>query len=165
MINAAAVGQTVRITAVNDEGQPTEWEAVDMAGGGDAEKKVRHIATVAVTTESKSYAINTDSDGNAFSLKDVYIFISTFFGATGSYVEFKINNVLVNKLYGTSGQVMSLEIERTGDIQKKTLRSKPTETSVSFGDYYNGKKVATAVNFWTATVSTDATITIYGVDA
>lgn len=28
--NTAAVGQTVRVTAVNDEGQPTEWEAVDM---------------------------------------------------------------------------------------------------------------------------------------
>ena len=32
--NTAAVGQTVRITAVDENGQPTEWEAVDMASGG-----------------------------------------------------------------------------------------------------------------------------------
>lgn len=29
--NTAAVGQTVRISAVDENGQPTEWEAVDMA--------------------------------------------------------------------------------------------------------------------------------------
>lgn len=29
--NTAAVGQTVKITAVGEDGQPTEWEAVDMA--------------------------------------------------------------------------------------------------------------------------------------
>lgn len=32
--NTAAVGQTVRITAVDETGQPTEWEAVDMPSGG-----------------------------------------------------------------------------------------------------------------------------------
>ena len=31
--NTAAVGQTVKITAVDEDGQPTEWEAVDMASG------------------------------------------------------------------------------------------------------------------------------------
>lgn len=30
--NTAAVGQTVKITAVDETGQPTEWEAVDMEG-------------------------------------------------------------------------------------------------------------------------------------
>ena len=32
--NTAAVGQTVKITAVGEDGQPTEWEAVDMPSGG-----------------------------------------------------------------------------------------------------------------------------------
>ena len=32
--NTASVGQTVKITAVDENGQPTEWEAVDMASGG-----------------------------------------------------------------------------------------------------------------------------------
>ena len=33
MTNTAAVGQTVKIAAVDENGQPTEWEAVDMATG------------------------------------------------------------------------------------------------------------------------------------
>ena len=32
--NTAAVGQTVKITAVDENGQPTKWEAVDMVSGG-----------------------------------------------------------------------------------------------------------------------------------
>lgn len=35
--NTAAVGQTVKITAVDENGQPTEWEAVDMGIGGSGE--------------------------------------------------------------------------------------------------------------------------------
>ena len=31
--NTAAVGQTIKVSAVDETGQPTEWEAVDMAGG------------------------------------------------------------------------------------------------------------------------------------
>lgn len=32
--NTAAVGQTIKVSAVDENGQPTEWEAVDMASGG-----------------------------------------------------------------------------------------------------------------------------------
>lgn len=31
--NSAAVGQTIKITAVDENGKPTEWEAVDMTSG------------------------------------------------------------------------------------------------------------------------------------
>ena len=30
--NTAAVGQTIKVSAVDENGQPTEWEAVDMEG-------------------------------------------------------------------------------------------------------------------------------------
>lgn len=32
--NTAAVGQTIKVSAVDENGQPTEWEAVDMPSGG-----------------------------------------------------------------------------------------------------------------------------------
>lgn len=32
--NTAAVGQTIKVSAVDENGQPAEWEAVDMASGG-----------------------------------------------------------------------------------------------------------------------------------
>lgn len=31
--NTAAVGQTIKITAVDENGKPTEWKAVDMTSG------------------------------------------------------------------------------------------------------------------------------------
>lgn len=34
IVNTATIGQTIRVAAVDETGQPTEWEAVDMASGG-----------------------------------------------------------------------------------------------------------------------------------
>lgn len=45
--NTASVGQTVKITAVDENGQPAEWEAVDMAsGGGGITAKVEKVYTL-----------------------------------------------------------------------------------------------------------------------
>ena len=50
--NTAAVGQTVKITAVDENGQPTEWEAVDMAsGGGEGSQKMELLFEVKTTEE------------------------------------------------------------------------------------------------------------------
>lgn len=47
--NAATVGQTIRVSAVDEAGQPTEWEAADFPAGG--EKPWTLIAAVDVTAE------------------------------------------------------------------------------------------------------------------
>lgn len=134
-------------------------------GTGGGEKEVRHIATVNVTTGTSTYAVTTDSDGNTFNLKDVYIFINKFFNTTaGSYVELKINGKS-EKLYGTANSAVTVEVERMGNIQKKTVHNKPSEWSTLFGNHYNGKNTVTSIQFWTPTVGVDTTIEIYGVDA
>lgn len=38
IVNTAAIGQTIRVAAVDDAGKPTEWEAVEFPAGGEAEK-------------------------------------------------------------------------------------------------------------------------------
>lgn len=43
-LTAATVGQTVKVKAVDTDGKPTAWEAVDMAGGG--EEKWEKIAEI-----------------------------------------------------------------------------------------------------------------------
>lgn len=72
---AAAVGQTIRVSAVDENGKPTAWEAVDMASGGGSEWE--DIVDITTTEEVTSINITTDKDGNAFSLleADVYIFV------------------------------------------------------------------------------------------
>lgn len=36
-LTAATIGQTIKVKAVDTDGKPTAWEAVDMAGGGEKE--------------------------------------------------------------------------------------------------------------------------------
>lgn len=163
--NTAAVGQTVKITAVDENGQPTEWEAVDFSSSGDAEKRVRHIATVAVTKGTTSYSVTVDSNGDALNLESVYILTEKFWGAGGSYVQVKINGKEITRAYGASGSPQAFAFEKMGELQKFTNIPKPSDVGISFGDYYNGKSAVTSVYFWASSSNVDTTIEIFGVDA
>lgn len=67
----AAVGQTVAVKAVDETGKPTQWEAVDMASGGGQWKLINTITT----TEDalRKVTCTTDSEGQPFSLTEVYV--------------------------------------------------------------------------------------------
>lgn len=52
-LTAATVGQTVKVKAVDTDGKPTAWEAVDMAEGETWEK----IADVALTADTSVYEL------------------------------------------------------------------------------------------------------------
>ena len=68
--SAAAVGQIVKIKAVDAAGKITETEAVDMpTGGRDAWELINHITIADDAEEAENLSINTDSDGKAFELK------------------------------------------------------------------------------------------------
>lgn len=53
-ITAATVGQTVKVKAVDTDGKPTAWEAVDAASGGETWEK---IADVALTADTSVYEL------------------------------------------------------------------------------------------------------------
>lgn len=53
-LTAATVGQTVKVKAVDTEGKPTAWEAVDMASGAETWEK---IADVAFTADTPVYEV------------------------------------------------------------------------------------------------------------
>ena len=52
--NTATVGQTIRVSAVNENGQPTEWEAVDMAEQVQADWK-QNDSTAADYVKNKTH--------------------------------------------------------------------------------------------------------------
>ena len=56
-ITGAAIGQTVKITAVDKTGQPTEWEAVDMlsGGGGGSDSGLALLAEYPIDADTLSY--------------------------------------------------------------------------------------------------------------
>lgn len=66
-ITSAAVGDIVKVKAVDDSGKPTEWEA---AGGVDIWET---IADYTAAEAASWLTINKDANGNAFSLRKVKV--------------------------------------------------------------------------------------------
>lgn len=76
-ITSAAVGQIAKITAVDDTGKPTAWEAVDMplGGGGETWELINEITIPDNAEETNALVINEDLNGNPFELKKALLFV------------------------------------------------------------------------------------------
>ena len=66
-LTSAAVGQTIKVKAIDESGKPTAWEAADMSG--DRWELINAIEIADGTEETNALTINTDKNGNTFSLK------------------------------------------------------------------------------------------------
>lgn len=66
-LTAATVGQTIKVKAVDTDGKPTEWEAVD-AARAETWEKIAEIVIPEGADEATALTISKDSDGNPFSL-------------------------------------------------------------------------------------------------
>lgn len=69
---AAEVGQTIVVSAVDENGKPTAWDVAAASGGGGG-KGWRHIAHLVTTEAVSEILIDTDMDGNAFNLREVAV--------------------------------------------------------------------------------------------
>ena len=95
-ITSAAVGDIIKVKAVDESGKPTAWEAAQMPSGDNWEL----INDVTIEDWVCSITINQDLTGNAFSLKKMIIFMTlpkttTEDGAEQSnpgYAYYAINN-------------------------------------------------------------------------
>lgn len=73
-LTAATIGQTIKVKAVDTDGKPTAWEAVDMAGG---ESEYELVFSDEIEEDVRLYYRNTDMNGESFSLTDVVVVIFT----------------------------------------------------------------------------------------
>ena len=103
----ASIGQTIKVSAVDDSGKPTAWEAVDFpeGGGGDA---WRLVADVRLTEDTATIEITQDTAGNAFALKEYLLYGKVVGAADNStagslYVE-ALNNKGGKKRIGYASQ-------------------------------------------------------------
>ena len=65
----ATVGQTIKVKAVDADGKPTAWEAVDMAAGDTEGWELINTLTITEENAVAMFAIDKDSNGKPFSLK------------------------------------------------------------------------------------------------
>ena len=104
--SGATVGQIAKITAVDDNGKPTAWEAVDMPSGGGAPFSFDLIVDHTVTAEDLSvsrltWTNETIQDLGKYNLFYAVIESDTEFGIT-KWIKFYINNSPVSTFAGSS---------------------------------------------------------------
>lgn len=121
-ITSAAVGDIVKVKAVDASGKPTEWEA---AGGADIWET---IADYTAAEAASWLTINKDANGNAFSLRKVkveiilpnavgaglwYLYLSPgsqFFGTTS--INSEGNNPVRIQCKAESDDIVTLALKR-----------------------------------------------------
>ena len=78
-LTGATVGQIAKITAVDDTGKPTAWEAGDMpSGGGGSAKTFELIKYINITEAVNEIRINADDIGEPFELEEVQIYTQLY---------------------------------------------------------------------------------------
>lgn len=124
-IFGATVGQIIKVKAVNSDGCPTAWEPVDMpAGGGEDEWEL--INTISITEPVHAIDITIDSNGEAFSLKKIFIYSPVGLKADG-------NSQVFIELY--SGASTAMYFRSMNDAIEKSPKALFAEFDV-VGSFY-----------------------------
>lgn len=132
-LTAATPGQIIKVKAVQD-GKPTEWEAVDMAGGEGGEAmdlSWKHIRDVELTPDIIQAMVSTTEAGDAFSYDEIMMeFIPNLEGyffvrAAPSYGE--SSNI---KVWVTNSQYFLMHL---GLLDKKIAITSAFRANGSFG--------------------------------
>lgn len=66
-MTGATVGQIAKITAVDDSGKPTAWEAVDMPSGGGGDLSWIEVVDITTAEQTQKLTISVDKDGRPLS--------------------------------------------------------------------------------------------------
>lgn len=107
-LTAATVGQTIKVKAVDADGKPTAWEAVDMAGGSETEVIALSEDVNAVTFDLKgcdSFALVLDAPPVDTEMN--YAF-PTFNSIVGSFIT-------LNFAYKANRRISVLQINKIVD--------------------------------------------------
>lgn len=104
-ITGATVGQIAKISAVDENGKPTAWEAVDMASGSGSVsyRPWRLIKSITLKEDVVSIEpILTDNDGNNFELRSMRILFFNFKAGAGASNDKLTMRIWVTKRSNTS---------------------------------------------------------------
>lgn len=124
-VTGATVGQIAKISAVDASGVLTGWVAVDMpAGGGEDEWEL--INTISITEPVHAIDITIDSNGDAFSLKKIFIYSPLGLKADG-------NSQVFIELY--SGASTAMYFSSMNDAIEKSPKALFAEFDV-VGSFY-----------------------------
>lgn len=95
--STAEVGQTIVVKAVDENGKPTEWEAVDVASGeGDNWKLLVDFESTEEIAANTGMVFDTADDGTPINAKEIIIDWYCPAATGPAYATFKVNDVRCN---------------------------------------------------------------------
>jgi hypothetical protein len=117
-VTGAKVGQTVKISAVDENGVPTAWDPTDFPSGGGGKGAFRLIRTVTIPEDASTdksgvtwlerenggywFGFDTDMDGNPFEVTEMLVYNRVAPTTTGGSPNIRCNNG-PNPTYGDWG--------------------------------------------------------------
>ena len=114
---SAAVGQIVKIKAVDAAGKITQTEAVDMPSGGGS-GDTWELITSGEMAEAASLLITTDADGAALALKSAQIIVE---GATSFARATMLRFEVDNQVDGRNSQEFAVELAGDGKTDNPNI--------------------------------------------
>ena len=108
-ITAATVGQTVIVKAVDTEGKPTEWEAVEMPSGDDSGGwfLIGTYIVPEVDDGANKISFTKDANGNDFQVREV---MACFNGTIKENVQ--TSSFVYIQLFDAAGKIESFPLTR-----------------------------------------------------
>lgn len=116
-LTSAAVGQIIKVKAIDESGKPTAWEAANMPTG---KEDFEFIRAINITESTNAISISTDENGNSFSLKGVFIYCSDSIGKGLDYktISYSDNNGITVTIPNAlnASRVTKIKAENDGGI-------------------------------------------------
>lgn len=182
-VTGAEVGQTVKISAVDENGVPTAWEAADPTSDW------RLIKTITLEEDTAVIpAFTTDNDGNEFSLSSIRVISSNIATTDATQKTLRIwisRRAYIIDAYGnrdilttgafvepatpTAGKCLFAEIGLMGDFCRVALTNNSSQLATyaytAYKDRYIEKIRLTSANTNDFFFAAGSVIQIWGVDA
>lgn len=167
-ITGATVGQIARISAVDDNGVPTEWEPADMASAGSETMNLswKHIRDVELTPDAIEAIVSTTDAGNTFSYDEIMLeLIPNLAGYFYVRASQSVNLSANVAMCVTNSKYTQMHLGLLGKKLAITSAFR-TDGSLGFSNNYGGNgdidKISTIVFGASASVGAAFTVKIWG---
>ena len=167
-ITGATVGQIARISAVDDNGVPTEWEPADMASAGSETMNLswKHIRDVELTPDAIEAIVSTTDAGNTFSYDEIMLeLIPNLAGYFYVRASQSVNLSANVAMWVTNSKYTQMHLGLLGKKLAITSAFR-TDGSLGFSNNYGGNgdidKISTIVFGASAPVGAAFTVKIWG---
>lgn len=173
-LTAATIGQTVKVKAVDTDGKPTAWEAVDMAGGETWE--TLYNGTIHIEQETQAVEVNIPKNDSAKGFEVYLHFTKNVAQAwdAAKVISVKVNGagmgyfIFTNQLVSDFYAFAKREFDSVGRVEFITTNVKPNYNKLAMymqlqnGPGYEQKNDGKISIYFVSPYAGDIELLVYG---